>query len=376
MKKAVLKYLEFDDSEKAKLWENAIFVFDTNVFLNLYRYTKKTRDQLLLAFEQLKDRIWMPYHVAQEFMKNRYEVIWDTNEGYNQLKSKADLFVNECSKILKIGNAEPELSELSEFITRWIESNREKNLAVNSPSNDEILIRLLCVFDGKVGTPFDDKTIEEIQTEGKERYSKQIPPGYKDAAKHKNDTDNNAYGDLIVWKEILNFATQNKKDIIFITHDQKEDWWNIVHGKTIGPRIELRSEFNSVTSQKFHMYNMINFIAQFNGLEKIKVDSAAIDEVELFSRIIHKKQPKKELQEYYGSFPTTEEAKAAKFRFEIMRLENKNRKRRNSISRIQSEYPTANRPQHIQEQLDNNIANLEKDELRISQIKQKLVVLK
>ena len=37
MKNAIREYLELKDEEKEELWNNAVFVFDTNVFLNLYR---------------------------------------------------------------------------------------------------------------------------------------------------------------------------------------------------------------------------------------------------------------------------------------------------------------------------------------------------
>ncbi len=41
MKKAIQEYIELKDIEKEALWNEAFFVFDTNVFLNLYRYSKK-----------------------------------------------------------------------------------------------------------------------------------------------------------------------------------------------------------------------------------------------------------------------------------------------------------------------------------------------
>ena len=38
MKNAVKEYLNLTDNEKEELWKNATFVFDTNIFLNLYRF--------------------------------------------------------------------------------------------------------------------------------------------------------------------------------------------------------------------------------------------------------------------------------------------------------------------------------------------------
>ncbi|MPM38745.1 hypothetical protein SDC9_85375 [bioreactor metagenome] len=37
-----------------------------------------------------------------------------------------------------------------------------------------------------------------------------------------------------------------------------------MHGKTIGPRVELRKEFYEATNQTFHMYNMNTFLEEFS----------------------------------------------------------------------------------------------------------------
>ena len=57
MRDTIKEYIELSDKEKNDLWNTATFVFDTNVFLNLYRYSNKTRNQLIESFEWLKTRI-------------------------------------------------------------------------------------------------------------------------------------------------------------------------------------------------------------------------------------------------------------------------------------------------------------------------------
>lgn len=68
MRNAIKEFIEPSDYEKHNLWANAIFVFDTNVLLNLYRYSAKTRNSLLDAVESFKDRIWIPYQVAYDIV--------------------------------------------------------------------------------------------------------------------------------------------------------------------------------------------------------------------------------------------------------------------------------------------------------------------
>ncbi len=372
MRNAIYEFLDYSDDEKKELWENATFVFDTNVYLNLYRYTEKTRELLLSAFNDLKDRLWMPNHVAHELMKNRNKIIWETNHHYSELQSKADGFIESCRISLNLDQNDSDLNELRKQLNDWIEAAKKKNILVSSSHDDKILEQLLALYEGKVGPAFSEEELNTIEQEGKKRYTAEIPPGYKDSEKQKGNNLNNVYGDYLVWKQILNYASVNKKDIILVTNDQKEDWWETLHNQTIGPRIELRKEFIQSTSQKFHMYSMRNFITHFeNGIDG-KVDRETIDEIDFFSRIIHHRTSKQDLKEYYKSFDNDAEAKAAKLRFAIMRMENKNRKRLNSINYNREKYASMRMPEEIKSMVKNTIENYERDLIRIQKMQSEL----
>ena len=111
MRNAIQEYLNYTNEEKKELWNHATFVFDTNVYLNLYRYTGKTREQLLSALSELKDRLWMPNHVAREFMKNRIGIIWETNNQYSVLRTEADKYIELCRSSLKLDQNNQGLAE-------------------------------------------------------------------------------------------------------------------------------------------------------------------------------------------------------------------------------------------------------------------------
>ena len=181
---------------------------------------------------------------------------------------------------MRLTPKDEEINELKRYLYKWLDSNKERNLLVENASDDEILNRILSIFDGRIGDKVDDEELSQIKKEGKERFEKSIPPGYKDDKKKNNETDdNNAYGDLIIWKQIIKFAKGNNVGIVFVTHDQKEDWWNIVKGKTIGPRIELRREFLEETKQFFHMYSMNSFISEYNRIYDTPIEKSAVEEV-------------------------------------------------------------------------------------------------
>ncbi|HGM1082328.1 TPA: PIN-like domain-containing protein [Clostridioides difficile] len=280
MRKAVYEYIEPTSDEKENLMSNAVIVFDTNVLLNLYRYSVATRNGLLSTLKGFEDRIWLPHHVAKEFMEKRCNIIFDSINKYEELSKDSKTFVSNIKKKLRFIEDDKDLADLEIYIDEWIDNIKTKNLEVFNPNEDNILKQVLDLFDGKVGDEYKKEDLEKIKKEGESRYKCNIPPGYKDSKKQKDDfNDNNKYGDLIIWNQILDYSKDNKKDIIYITNDQKEDWWNKVHGKIIGPRYELRKEFYNFSNQKFHMYSMQNFIEIFNEQNKDKIGESVLQEV-------------------------------------------------------------------------------------------------
>jgi hypothetical protein len=63
--------------------------------------------------------------------------------------------------------------------------------------------------------------LNEIKKEGKERYGRRMPPGFKDDKK----PEDKKYGDLILWYQIIDEAKKSKKPIVLISGDVKDDWW-------------------------------------------------------------------------------------------------------------------------------------------------------
>lgn len=351
MKNVIREFLEPTNKEKQELWEKAVFVFDTNVLLNLYRYSAKTRNSLLAAFESFKDRIWIPYQVAYEYMNKRCEVIYETVQRYDQFKKEIDNFTNKAVETLRLTSNDDEISELKRYLFKWLDSNKDRNLLVLSAEEDEILDKILAIFEGRVGEKIDDTELNMIKEEGKKRYDKSIPPGYKDDRKKKNqEDDNNAYGDLIIWKQIIKYAKEKSVGIVYVTHDQKEDWWNITKGKTIGPRIELRKEFMTETNQEFHMYSMNSFISTYNKMNEIPIDKSAVNEV-----ISLEKAEKKNWKTKRKSEGTSLSEKIARTEETIDKIQNRILRRKKIVEDIENKYQRQGvvLPENIQFQYDN-----------------------
>lgn len=275
------------DAEHKALWAKCTFVFDANILLNMYRYSDDTRKSFFQVLEKLSDRIWIPYRVAEEYLGNRLRVIHEQQEEYSiamtelqNIRKKLEStrqhpFVSE--KVMK--KAEPILNELT--------AELERNKAVHSlrMTDDEVKIRIAELFKGRVGRRLEDNELEDIIAEGERRYVEKIPPGYSDAKKASAEEHLGArcrpYGDLIVWKQIVEKSSQNKSPVIFITDDGKEDWWLRFKGQTIGPRPELIEEFVSATGLEFHMYHPERFLSLAGDYLKQEnpISVAMLDEV-------------------------------------------------------------------------------------------------
>lgn len=279
-------YYKPTDEAFAELWQNCIFAFDANVLLDLYRYKPDTRDQLLTVMESVDDRLWLPYQAAYEYQKNRLQVIGTQTGAYNELTGKLEASLNGLTGALNAFNKHP-LIDVKEIVQRIealfqalkVELNQKKEqhdqqFPPIALEDDEVRDRLDHLFDGRVGKPYDDKKLAEVKKDGEERYKNNTPPGYAD----KNKAENK-YGDFIVWWQTLEHAAEQEKPVIFVTNDNKEDWWLSAGGKTLAPRPELIEEMRSKTKQGGYIYSADRFMEYAKTYLKQEVTQEAIEEV-------------------------------------------------------------------------------------------------
>jgi len=297
-------YYKPSEEEFGSLWANAVFVFDTNVLLNLYRYQSSTRDSLLTVIERLTDRVWIPYHVGLEFQRNRLTVIAEQHKRYTEVQN---IVANSISGMqsqlenlqLKKRHSHINPDQLIENIEKVksgfiseLKALEEKSISVTS--DDEIREKIDSLFDGKVGSPpVGQEEIDELFKEADTRYKNAIPPGFEDSVKDEKSrgefayggiTYKRKYGDLIVWKQIIKQAeNESLKDVIFITDDNKSDWWWKIDSngkKTIGVRPELTDELTREAGvERFYVYTTDNFLSYANEYLDAEVTDETIEEV-------------------------------------------------------------------------------------------------
>lgn len=290
MKKLFPEYYPLTKDEKIKIWKNGIFILDANALLDLYRYSESASQELLTILEKFKSKLWLPHQVALEFLKNRMKVIYEQKLAYEAVCGAIDTQSESFIRGIKGGmvTRHPFINkkEIIRKIKGYTEKTKRniKKMEENHPqldSDDTILKKIDKLFAKKVGKPYKTEKLKQIYLEGKRRYAQEIPPGFMDAIKDQEDkSGKRKYGDLIIWKQTLDHAKKIKKPIVFITGEQKEDWWEIVKGRKIGPRFELIKEAKETAQVEFCIYSINQFII-FAKAEGIDIQKDTLNEVRM-----------------------------------------------------------------------------------------------
>lgn len=281
MKKKFREYHQFTEKEFKQLWNNCLFVFDTNTLLNMYRYSRNTVKEYFKVLNELKTKkqVWIPYQVGHEFYENRIDVIAEYEHSYDSIleilnKAKTDIESKyKDHPFLDLNDIKEKIEQGLSAVTTQIRIAEKKH--PKWMDKDDVLDQINDIFEKNTGDNYDEDRLAQIIKEGKDRYEKKIPPGYKDNKK----SDDKKYGDLILWYQIIDKAISTKKPVIFISGDVKEDWWLEKNGNRIMPLPQLKKELLNKAGVDFHIYTADRFLEYYTQEKKIPVGKTTISEV-------------------------------------------------------------------------------------------------
>nr|WP_295884194.1 PIN-like domain-containing protein [uncultured Devosia sp.] len=230
---------------------DVIIALDTNVLLLPYTIRKDGLPKLQKFYQDLRaaNRLYLPARVAREFIVHRDKKLAELLKMITDVRSKINIGETKLSPILEgvegseaMAVASKALAEAKSQYTKAISVVEEQ---VQSWSGDDPVTSVYdAVFDGEniiSPTQTNDVLLAEWQVRLKER----IPPGYKDGG--KADT---GIGDFLVWKALLALGAAQKKDLIFVTGEEKADWFVRVNGAGAYPRPELVAEYRKHSGGK------------------------------------------------------------------------------------------------------------------------------
>ncbi|KIC88488.1 PIN-like domain-containing protein [Pantoea agglomerans] len=305
-------FYSVDDDSAKVLWNdiNAVFIFDTNALLLLYRCEKETRDAFFSQWEKIKERVWLPYHVCLEYQRNRLTAIKEhvlelENAGEHlTVKAQEALTLQSIDKkhastIRRYESLKEKLEDLTEEFRTTVDNFVKEQIATRIgeadflKNHDIVRDRISELSDNRIGSQPDQTVIDQLEKEGEVRYKKKIPPGFEDEKTKKDETFTfngitykRKFGDWFIWKEILNYVESKvTSSVIYVTNDEKPDWWYEVGGRTRGPLESLKTELAEKGSGSIlFLYNSSSFLHAANRfLKGASTSKEAILEIERVS---------------------------------------------------------------------------------------------
>ncbi|WEX88157.1 PIN-like domain-containing protein [Sinorhizobium garamanticum] len=301
MKSTFSEFYKPTDNELKTLWKEGLFVIDANVVLHFYRYPVTARDDLLKALSKVGDRLWMPFQAALEYQRKRLDIIAEQKKAFETISNDLDSAVGKIEALFNsrhpLIEPGPLVTSIRELVTSYTEALQplsDRQPAVHE--SDTIRDQIDALLAGRVGEEPSKESVEKICVEGIERYERKIPPGFMDIKKEdafyfRGTKYETKYGDLLLWRQIIEKAKEHScKSLILITDDTKEDWWQTISGKTIGPLPALKAEIKSAAGvENFHMYTTENFLRFSDKYLHADIDPKSIEQVAEINEAVNDK---------------------------------------------------------------------------------------
>ncbi|WP_254190038.1 PIN-like domain-containing protein [Nocardia noduli] len=272
---------------------SGVIALDANILHHLYRLGDEQRHQVLtvLGNDRIRPRLWLPYQVGLEYQRNRLRNAYDQTRVFSELSDEVSKAGRAVKSKFENQISDPEvrkapiklLEESIQKLQSELKVLGEKHVVEFEKigSDDPIRAAIDDLFDSpdSIGARPDAAVLGLRIAESAKRYLKRIPPGYKDTEGQNKKP--NPEGDYLIWCELLDHAEKMDKPLLFVTNDEKEDWYlRAPDGKVIGPRPELRAEMATRTNHPYHQTTLTGFLRLADRLLSIQVDPSTIDQVD------------------------------------------------------------------------------------------------
>ena len=176
-------YRTVTPEEYRSVLRTGLVILDTNVLLHLYRYHSGTRKDLMDIFAAIKDHLWVPHQVMDEFWKGRPGAIDSRSKDIEEIISvlqENELRLSEGIRhwANRMGLPKREKERILNRVKSTIDytANRIRTLSdtgaletTSDTDQDPILAILEPILDGSVGKPLTPDVARETKKEALQR---------------------------------------------------------------------------------------------------------------------------------------------------------------------------------------------------------------
>jgi predicted nucleic acid-binding protein len=300
------------EDDRQVFFTDALIVLDTNVLLDLYRYTSGARNQVLAGLLLVKPRLWLPYMVGSEFIRGRRGVVADRTERLQKAKAQIDRPIREAWRSVQEAldevkglldqfgadeHGQAELDELineqgfKQLVARWrdklyecidqLKNSQDIMLKDVVSGSDPILLEVSALYESRFAAPPDIAQVRKhIEHALSYRYPNKVPPGYLDADK---PTPIQAAADYLIWEEMIDHvqAQPAQGRVIFVSGDTKTDWYEPARSANEPPRPwpTLIDEFRLRTGAELKIMETRAFFEGVREFLGAQIASTTVDEI-------------------------------------------------------------------------------------------------
>jgi hypothetical protein len=266
---------------------DCIFVLDTNALLVPFSTGSESLDEIGKILSNLKsqNQLIIPDQVAREFANNRpgkigemFQTLNKKRNGINDPKIGSYPLLEKMDGYKEVLEIEKKIKEILKEYRNAIGKlvDTVKDWTWDDPVSK--LYRQLLTPEIIYSYQFD-KT--EIIEKLRYRYKHKIPPGFKDGGK-----EDEGIGDLLIWLSVLEIAQNYKKNIVFVSGDEKTDWYHRSDNIALYPRFELIAEFkNKCNGLSFHIIKLSELLRIMGAndavVSEVKIEEQLESEIEL-----------------------------------------------------------------------------------------------
>ncbi|MCU1340511.1 MAG: hypothetical protein JWO19_6092, partial [Bryobacterales bacterium] len=258
---------------------DVLVVLDTNVLMLPFEVSKQDLAEIEKVFSTLasEGRLFVPGRVIREFINRRDKRLAEIVQGMFDKSSIAARKI-ETPPILEglalTDTATSAFAGLEKSQKQYVEAVRALASVITGwRGNDPVTAIYSRLFDGaRVVELPPDRADQEKQWVS--RLKQKTPPGYKDAG--KPDT---GVGDFLIWLSLLQLGDTHGKDLIFVTGEEKADWFVRSNKTGVYPRPELIAEYRQRSKGKD-----IQLAKLADVLEQMKAPEAVVSEVRTAER--------------------------------------------------------------------------------------------
>jgi hypothetical protein len=251
----------------AEAKDTACIILDTNALLVPFGIGAQTLSEVEATYKKLlsEKRLIIPAQVAREFARNRVGKLAELHQKLFRSRSKLQPFRQGSYPLLETLPEYIRLRELENQLDKLVNDYRQSLGSVidhvaSWEWNDPVSLLYGKLFSAEVVVD-TNKALGDIRQEHLRRFNDKVPPGYKDSTK-----DDKGIGDFLIWLTILEIGSSRQTSVIFVSGEEKADWWHNSENQQLYPRFELVDEFRRASGgSSFHIIKFSRFLELYGA---------------------------------------------------------------------------------------------------------------